>query len=75
MVFRVKIQQLAMLCKEFKENSEMAMHQSCIELGPLGPSVGTLVPPDSEIQVVAVQNLIKQIVFSYSVRKDSRTNF
>ena len=67
MVFRVKIQQLAMLCKEFKENSEMAMHQSCIELGPLGPSVGTLVPPDSEIQVVAVQNLIEWIIFSHSV--------
>ena len=66
MVFRVKIQQLAMLCKEFKENSEMAMHQSCIELGPLGPSVGTLVPPDSEIHAVSIHTLEKWIIFSHS---------
>ena len=42
------------------------MFQSYSELGCHGPSVGTLVPPDSEIHAVALQNLIKLIIFSHS---------
>ena len=59
MVSSVKIQQLAVPFKELRANSETAKYQSCSELGSQVPSVGTLVPLDSEIQVVAVQNLIE----------------
>ena len=58
---------MAILCKELKENLETAMYQSCSELGVQDPSVGTLVPSDSEIYAVAVQNLTEWIIFSHSV--------
>ena len=73
MVSSVKIQQLAVPFKELRANSETAKYQSCSELGSQVPSVGTLVPLDSEIQVVAVQNLIKQIIFSYSAEELSHS--
>ena len=67
-VLSIKIQQLAVPSKEFRENMDTAMYQSCSEIGSQGPSVGTLVPPDSEIHVVAFQKLIERIIFSHSVR-------
>ena len=67
MVLSVKIQQLAENLKESRESLETPTFQSCSDLGCQGPTFGTLVPQDSEIQEVAVQNLMKQIIFSYSV--------
>ena len=42
------------------------MYQFCSVLGAQGPRVGSWVPPDSEIHVVAIQNLIERIIFSHS---------
>ena len=42
------------------------MCQPCIDIVPQDPSLGTSVPPDSEIQVVSVQKLIERKIISYS---------
>ena len=45
------------------------MCQLCTEIVLQVPSLGTCVPPDSEIHAVAVQNLIEMIIFPHSVGK------
>ena len=63
----MSIQQLAVKSKQSRIKLDEAMCQLCTEIVVQDPSLGTSVPPDSEIQVVAIQNLIEWFIFSHSV--------
>ena len=62
----MSIQQLAVKSKQSRIKLDEAMCQLCTEIVVQDPSLGTSVPPDSEIQVVSVQKLIERKIISYS---------
>ena len=62
----MSIQQLAVKSKQSRIKLDEAMCQLCTEIVVQDPSLGTSVPPDSEIQVVSVQKLIERKIISYN---------
>ena len=62
----MSIQQLAVKSKQSRIKLDEAMCQLCTEIVVQDPSLGTCVPPYSEIHAVSVQNLIERNIISHS---------
>ena len=67
MVFSCNFQQLAVEIKWSRTKSDKTVYQLCTEIVAQDPTLGTWVPPDSEIHAVSIQKLIDWIIFPHSV--------